>query len=109
MFATNILGRSAHSGLDGFAGRIHEQLGEPLKHFLDLLNIGFLEVGLVERDANIGDATDNLVVGLLGKSLDTLCTLINVQGWLTRRMNASVSFCCCLPRPPLLPVACDRS
>jgi len=61
---TNVLSGSAHGRRNHFACRVHQQLGQPFKDFLDDLRVGLLQVGDAEADANIGYASGNLTVWL---------------------------------------------
>jgi hypothetical protein len=60
----HVLCSSAHSRRDDFAGRVHQQFGEPFEDLLDDLGVRFLQVRDAEFDANVGNTSCNLVVGL---------------------------------------------
>lgn len=53
-----------HRGLHCLPGRVHEQFCEPFKHHLDLLGVGFSQVGEGKRYTDIIDASCDLFVGL---------------------------------------------
>lgn len=110
MIPTHIFRRRAHSRFHSLPCRIHQQLRKPLKYFLYLLRIRLLQVLGRELYANIANASCDFSIRLVNcqspKHTDG-----SVGTWRhTRRMKASLSFCCCLPRPPPpLLCPCDRN
>lgn len=63
--ATYIFCRYVHSRLNRFARSVHQKFCKPFEDHLDLLGIGFGEVGGTERNPNVVDTSCNFLVGLL--------------------------------------------
>ena len=56
ILARHVVRCGLHCWRNNVARRVHQQLGEPLEHLLNLLRIGLLKVRDGEVDANVADA-----------------------------------------------------
>jgi hypothetical protein len=60
----HVLGSSAHGRRNDFAGCVHQQFCEPFEDLLDDLWVWLLQIRDTELDADVRNATCDLVVGL---------------------------------------------